>query len=195
MAKKKLTIEPTRKWMSFTGWTAAMIAAVVVAIGGMSMLGVAKNLDSKVAKSGAQILESNELNLETKESLKPSFTMNDQATEISGMIKDTLNTMVSMKDDLAAIADVTAANNGVLTELEVNTNNLTAAIGSLVGYIEALAGSIDQGNVATGASLDILKEINAMNAAIGVEMAEIDAKLSNSLSYKLLFTVVLPLMP
>ncbi len=195
MAKKKLTIEPTRKWMSFTGWTAAMIAAVVVAIGGMSMLGVAKNLDSKVAKSGAQIMESNELNLETKESLKPSYTMNDQATEISGMIKDTLNTMVGMKDDLAAIADVTAANNGVLVELEVNTNNLTAAIGGLVTYVEALAGSIDQGNVATGASLDILKEINVMNAAIGTEMAEIDAKLSNSLSYKLLFTVVLPLMP
>ncbi len=195
MAKKKYVVEPKNKLLSFTGWTLAIIAAVVVALGSVAMLATAKNVDKKVAGSGDQIVQSNELNLATKDSLKPSFAMNDQATQLGDMIKGIVNTMNGMKDGLSAMLQTTVVNNGVLADLDVNTGDLVAALNGLVPYINALADSVNNSNVDTAASLDLLTQINVVNDQIGAEMSQIDAKLSNSLSYKLLFSLVLPILP
>ena len=195
MAKKKYVVEPKNKLMSFTGWTLAIIAAIVVALGSVAMLATAKNVDNKVAAAGDQIVQSNDLNLATKDSLKPSVTMNEQATQLGDMIKGILSTMQGMRDGLSAMLDTTKTNNGVLAELNVNTGDLVAALNGLVPYINALADSVNNSNIDTAASLDLLTQINVVNDQIGGQMAEIDAKLSNSLSYKLLFSLVLPILP
>jgi len=195
MAKKKYVVEPKNKLMSFTGWTLAIIAAVVVAVGSLAMLGTTKNVDKKVGGTGDQITQSNELNMMTKESLKPSFAMNDQATQVGDMIKGILNTMVGTKEALSSILETTKANNGVLADLDVNTGDLVTALNGLVPYIDALADSVNNSNVDTAASLDLLTQINVVNDQIGAQMAEIDAKLSNSLTYRILFSYLLPILP
>ncbi len=195
MAKKKYVVEPKNKLLSFTGWTLAIIAAVVVAIGSFAMLQTAKNVDKKVAAAGDQIVQSNDLNLATKDSLKPSFAMNDQATQLGEMIKGIVSTMSGMKDGLSAMLTTINSNNGVLADLDLNVKDVVGALNGLVPSINALAASVGNSNVDTAAALDILTQINAVNDQIGVQMAEIDAKLSNSLSYKILFSLVLPIMP
>lgn len=195
MAKDKYVVEPKNKLMSFTGWTLAIIAAVVVALGSLAMLGTTKNVDKKVGGTGDQITQSNELNMMTKDSLKPSFAMNEQATQVGDMIKGILNTMVVTKEALSSILETTKANNGVLAELDVNTGDLVTALNGLVPYINALADSVNNSNVDTAAALDLLTQINTVNDQIGVQMAEIDAKLSNSLTYRILFSYLLPILP
>lgn len=195
MAKDKYVVEPKNKLMSFTGWTLAIIAAVVVALGSLAMLGTTKNVDKKVGGTGDQITQSNELNMMTKDSLKPSFAMNEQATQVGDMIKGILNTMVVTKEALSSILETTKANNGVLAELDVNTGDLVTALNGLVPHINALADSVNNSNVDTAAALDLLTQINTVNDQIGVQMAEIDAKLSNSLTYRILFSYLLPILP
>ncbi len=195
MAKKKYVVEPKNKLLSFTGWTLAIIASVVVALGSLAMLATAKNVDKKVAGAGDQITQSNELNLATKESLKPSFAMNDQATELGAMVKGICDTMAGMKAGLSAMLSAVKSNNAVLADLDGNVADVVASLNGLVPYINALADSVNSSNMDTAAALDLLNQINDVNDAIGVQMAQIDAKLSNSLSYKLLFSVVLPVLP
>ncbi len=195
MAKKKYVVEPKNRLLSFTGWTLAIIAAVVVALGSVAMLATAKNVDKKVAAAGDQIIQSNELNMATKDSLKPSFAMNDQATQLAAMVKGIADTMAGMKDGLSAMLETTIDNNAVLADLDGNVADVVGALNGLVPYINALADSVNNSNVDTAAALGLLTQINDVNSMIGGQMAEIDAKLSNSLSYKLLFSLVLPILP
>ncbi len=195
MAKKKYVVEPKSKLLSFTGWTLAIIAAIVVALGSVAMLATAKNVDKKVAGAGDQIVQSNDLNLATKDSLKPSVAMNDQATQLGEMIKGIVSTMSGMKDGLSSMLDTINSNNAVLADLDLNVGDVVGALNGLVPYINQLADSVNNSNVDTAAALDLLTQINAVNDQIGGQMAEIDAKLSNSLSYKLLFSLVLPILP
>lgn len=195
MAKNKYVVEPKNKLMSFTGWTLAIIAAVVVAVGSLAMLGTTKNVDKKVGATGDQITHSNELNLATKDGLKPSVAMNEQATQVGNTIKGILNTMVGTKEALSSILETTKTNNGVLADLDVNTGEVVTALNGLVPYINALADSVSNSNMDTAASLDLLTQINAVNDQIGAQMAEIDTKLSNSLTYRILFSYLLPILP
>ncbi len=195
MAKNKYVVEPKNKLMSFTGWTLAIIAAVVVAVGSLAMLGTTKNVDKKVGATGDQITHSNELNLATKDGLKPSVAMNEQATQVGNTIKGLLNTMVGTKEALSSILETTKANNGVLADLDVNTGEVVTALNGLVPYINALADSVSNSNMDTAASLDLLTQINVVNDQIGAQMAEIDTKLSNSLTYRILFSYLLPILP
>lgn len=195
MAKNKYVVEPKNKLMSFTGWTLAIIAAVVVAVGSLAMLGTTKNVDKKVGATGDQITHSNELNLATKDGLKPSVAMNEQATQVGNTIKGILNTMVGTKEALSSILETTKANNEVLADLDVNTGEVVTALNGLVPYINALADSVSNSNMDTAASLDLLTQINVVNDQIGAQMAEIDTKLSNSLTYRILFSYLLPILP
>lgn len=176
-------------------WTMAAAVALITAIGTGATLGVARNVDAKIGRINGLIVESNELNEGMKESLDPTVELNKQAGVVGGYIEDTLAAMVGMRDGLEHMVEAVSANNSVLAMVEIHTKALTGALGELVPYISELATAVNEGNMASAAALGILDEINSLNGAIAVEMAQMRDKIANSLTYRILFTYAMPVLP
>ena len=176
-------------------WTLAAAVAVITAAGTVATLGVARNVDAKVESVHGLVVRSNELNESMRESLDPTVALNEEAGVVGDYILDTLRAMQGMRDGLVAMVQAIEANNGVLMLVRVHTDKLTASLGGLVPYIEQLAAAVEEGNIASASALGTLEEINKLNGAIAVEMAQMRDKIANSVSYRILFTYAMPVLP
>jgi len=176
-------------------WTLAAAVAVITAAGTVATLGVARNVDAKVEGVHELVVRSNELNESMRESLDPTIELNRQAGVVGGHILDTLQAMLEMRDGLTAMVAAIEANNGVLALVRVHTDKLSSSLGALVPYIEQLAAAVEEGNLASASALGTLGEINRLNSAIAGEMAQMRNKIANSVSYRILFTYAMPVLP
>lgn len=176
-------------------YTTVAVVAALLALGTVATYGVAKSIDSKIDDVGRQIVTSCELNEAMKGSLNPTIELNEKASIVGGYIQQVLKTMRGMRDGLAAMVKTIGLTNDVLSGVSTHTRELSAALDKLVPYIEQLADAVEQGNLASESSIGILEEINGLNSAIAGQMAEMRAKLASSVTYKLLFTYVMPVLP
>ncbi|MDD3719671.1 MAG: hypothetical protein PHP28_13540 [Actinomycetota bacterium] len=176
-------------------WTLAAAVAVITAIGTVATLGVARNVDAKVESVHGLVVRSNELNESMRVSLDPTIELNEQAGVVGGYIRDTLQAMAEMREGLVAMVAAIEANNGVLALVRTHTDKLTVSLGALVPYIEELAAAVEEGNVASATALGTLEKINGLNDAIAAEMAQMRDKIANSVSYRIIFTLALPVLP
>jgi len=176
-------------------WTLAAAVALILALGTGSTLGVARNVDAKITSINDLIVRSNELNEGMKESLEPTVELNRMAGTVGVNIEDTLQAMLGMREGLESMVAAVQANNGVLVMVKADTERLTASLAKLVPYIDQLAAAVDGGNIASAEALTILSEINRLNGAIAVEMAQMRDKIANSVTYRILFTYAMPVLP
>jgi hypothetical protein len=172
--------------------TAAALA-VITALGTTATLGVAGNVNRKISVVEKQITRSCELNEGMKASLDPTVDLNDKAGVVSGYIAEILKTMSGMRDGLAAMVETIQKTNGVLSGVGGHTEKLTQALNSLIP--EQLADAVQKGNIASGASVGLLDQINELNASIAGEMSQMRGKLASSATYKIVFTYAMPVLP
>ncbi len=184
-----------KAFLSAGVWTLAATVAVITAAGTLATLGVAQNVNARVESVHGLVVRSNELNESMRVSLDPTIGLNQQAGVVGEHILDTLQAMLEMREGLVAMVEAIEDNNGVLALVRVHTDKLTASLGALVPYIEQLAAAVEDGNLASASALGTLGEINRLNQAIAAEMAQMRDKIANSVSYRILFTYAMPLLP
>lgn len=177
------------------GRSLAAIAAVVVAIAIISSVGVNNKLSARIDRSLELTVRSNELNRSSAESLEPTFAMNDETTVTLNLMRESVEYLHTLRDMVAAMVAATQENNDISLAIAVNTDALTAKMDLMTEYVNMLASLTGTSNDLTGESNRLLAEMNTLNQQITAEMASLNAKISNSVSYRLLFTYALPAMP
>ncbi len=177
------------------GRSLAAIAAVVVAIALLSSIGINKKLAGRIDRSLELTVRSNDLNRSSAESLEPTFAMNDETTVTLDLMHESVDYLHTLRDMVAAMVAATQENNDISLAIAVNTDALTAKMDLMTEYVNTLASLTGTSNDLTGESNRLLAEMNTLNQQITAEMASLDAKISNSLSYRILFTYALPAMP
>ncbi|HEY5527663.1 MAG TPA: hypothetical protein VIK02_08785 [Candidatus Anoxymicrobiaceae bacterium] len=173
----------------------AAAIAIVTAVGTAATLGVATRVNGRIDTVSKQIDTSCDLNDAMKGSLDPTKELNDKAGTVGGYIKDILATMSGMRDGLAAMVATIGKTNIVLSGVGDHTQKLTDALGQLIPYIEQLADAINKGNLASESSLGLLEKINNLNSSIAGEMSQMRNKLASSVSYRIIFTYAMPVLP
>jgi methyl-accepting chemotaxis protein len=181
--------------MGRAAWWIAVFLSLATALSAWGSLATARQMSEKVKLSQDLIRESNRLNQATRESLDPTVEMNENAGKVALLIEDTLASSEKMKEDLQAMLATVEENNLILAELGNNTEQISGKLGSLLSSIKRLAMEIEKGNAASAGALSILKEIADLNRAIVDQMAQIDAKISTSLTYRIFFTAIMPTLP
>lgn len=177
------------------GRSLAAIAAVVVAVALFASIGINRKLSDRLDRSYELTLRSNELNRGSAASLEPTFSMNDQTTVTLELMRESVDYLHTLRDMVADMVAATQENNSISLAIAVNTDALTAKMDIMTEYVNMLAGLTTTSNDLTGESNRLLDEMNTLNQQITAEMASLDAKISNSLTYRLLFTYALPAMP
>ncbi len=187
--------QSARKVLGAGGLTLAAAIAVITALGTLATVGVARNVDSRITRIQGQITRSCELNEGMKGSLEPTKGLNDKAGVVGAYISDIVEAMSGMRDGLKAMVETIGATNGVLADVRAHTVRLTASLNELIPYIQRLGEAVEQGNLASGSALDVLNRINELNGAIAAEMGQMRNKLANSVTYRVLFTYAMPVLP
>ncbi len=183
------------KMLTIGGRSLAAIAAVVVASAMFASIGVNNRLSDRIDRSLELTVRSNDLNRSSAESLEPTFAMNDETTVTLDLMRQSVDYLHTLRDMVANMVTVTQENNRISLAIAVNTDALTAKMDLITEYVNMLADLTGTSNDLTGESNRLLGEMNTLNQQITAEMADLDAKISNSLTYRLLFTYALPAMP
>ncbi len=183
------------KILSIGGRSLAAIAAVVVAVALFASIGVNNKLSDRLDRSYELTVRSNELNRGSAASLEPTFAMNDETTVTLDLMRESVDYLHTLRGMVADMVAATQKNNDISLAIAVNTDALTAKMDLMTEYVNMLASLTGTSNDLTGESNQMLSEMNVLNQQITAEMAALDAKISNSLTYRLLFTYALPVMP
>ena len=181
--------------LTIGGRSLAAIAAVVVAFALFASIGINHRLAERVDRSYELTVRSNELNRSSAASLEPTFAMNDETTVTLDLMRQSVDYLHALRDMVRDMVAATQENNDISLAIAVNTDALTTKMDLMTEYVNMLAGLTGTSNDLTGESNRLLAEMNELNQQITAEMASLDAKISNSLSYRLLFTYALPAMP
>ncbi|MHB8781529.1 MAG: hypothetical protein ACYC55_09120 [Candidatus Geothermincolia bacterium] len=173
----------------------AAIASVVVAIAFFASLGVNRNLEARLDRSKELTILSNDLNRASQQSLEPTIAINEESTVTLALLEESLDTMHALRDMMRDMVEMTEESNDVSLAIAVNTDNLNAKMHLMTELINTMGDETDISNALTDQSNVMLAAMNQLNKLITVEMAALDTKLSQSTSYRILFTFVLPAMP
>jgi hypothetical protein len=183
------------KIISLSTRSIAAVASVVIAISLFASLGVNRSLETRLNRSYELTVLSNDLNRGSAASLEPTYAMNDETTVTQNLLGESLATLHGLRDMLKDVVNITKESNDVSYAIALNTDTLDNKMDLMTTIMQGMGDATGVSNSLTEESNRLLAEMNGLNKAITAEMAALDSKLSNSMSYRIMFTFVLPVMP